>query len=565
MPAPYIIQPQVDQVSEFLEIAKDFTDPLEAVREAISNAYDAQAKLIQIGFDVESQQGEGQLVVVFQDNGNGMDRKGLQSFFDLGNSLSRGVDTKIGEKGHGTKVFLGCEELIVESIGADNVPRRARMIRPLTTLYAGSIPQVEVEEGCALDITTGTKITLRGFNRNRRDLFTHEQLRDYVLWFTKHGSIETEFKIDDNKGRRLLLKGVNVDDAEEIKFGHVFAKETKDRVKLFDRHVTDAPKYFVRKWVRRGHLVNHPEIKYQAVFAIEGDRAKRHYNKMLRGPGRPRRPGMYNVTMRYGLWLCKDYIPVERTVGWLGARSTDHLMFHAFINCQGFQLTANRGSVKNTQQPIIDDIHAIVDEIRHEIIESEEYLDMTYLEQESAGFETEKRELVQYKRRVDLVARQKYARFRDRTLIEPRQESGVVTLVTQVQTLEPDAFPFEVLDYETSVGIDALVKHRDDVPVSETQLRYLEYKFLLKSKMNHSFKHMSFVVAWDLGDGIRHDSTVTDLGGEERTLKKLPPDNSSSITRYYLESPSARLRIEVFLLRHYLKERFGLEFEEDIR
>jgi hypothetical protein len=38
-----IIEPKADSAQEFLEIALDFLNPLDLVREAISNAFDAKA------------------------------------------------------------------------------------------------------------------------------------------------------------------------------------------------------------------------------------------------------------------------------------------------------------------------------------------------------------------------------------------------------------------------------------------------------------------------------------------------------------------------------------------
>ena len=43
--------PTVDQAREFLEIAHDFANPLDIVREAISNSYDAKATEIRLIFD----------------------------------------------------------------------------------------------------------------------------------------------------------------------------------------------------------------------------------------------------------------------------------------------------------------------------------------------------------------------------------------------------------------------------------------------------------------------------------------------------------------------------------
>lgn len=85
-----ILTPTVDQAQEFIEIANDFANPLDLVREAISNAFDAHATEIRLAFETEVVSGETTFVIRITDNGDGMTREGLQSFFDLGNStLSR--------------------------------------------------------------------------------------------------------------------------------------------------------------------------------------------------------------------------------------------------------------------------------------------------------------------------------------------------------------------------------------------------------------------------------------------------------------------------------------------
>src|SRR5688572_12109153 len=95
----FTIQPKVDETQEFIEIANDFSNPLDLVREGLSNSFDAGAKNIEITFNVIKEYGESNLEIILKDDGKGMDEIGLQSFFDLGNSMSRGVDDKIGEKG----------------------------------------------------------------------------------------------------------------------------------------------------------------------------------------------------------------------------------------------------------------------------------------------------------------------------------------------------------------------------------------------------------------------------------------------------------------------------------
>ncbi len=118
-----ILTPKVNETQEFIEIAFDFSNPLDLVREAISNSFDARAKEIRISFEVEDDDGEKRLKIVLEDNGEGMDFEGLQSFFDLGNSSRKGNDRNsslIGEKGHGTKVYLNCSKLVVETKKMEN-------------------------------------------------------------------------------------------------------------------------------------------------------------------------------------------------------------------------------------------------------------------------------------------------------------------------------------------------------------------------------------------------------------------------------------------------------------
>ena len=54
----FVLTPTVDQTQEFIEIANDFANPLDLVREAISNAFDAHATDIRLAFETELISGE---------------------------------------------------------------------------------------------------------------------------------------------------------------------------------------------------------------------------------------------------------------------------------------------------------------------------------------------------------------------------------------------------------------------------------------------------------------------------------------------------------------------------
>ena len=80
----FVITPEVNSSQEFIEIAQDFSNPLDLVREGISNAFDAKAKNIKLDFSVISEYGERLLKIEIEDDGTGMNQDGLKSFFDLG-------------------------------------------------------------------------------------------------------------------------------------------------------------------------------------------------------------------------------------------------------------------------------------------------------------------------------------------------------------------------------------------------------------------------------------------------------------------------------------------------
>ncbi|MBV8808201.1 MAG: ATP-binding protein [Acidobacteriaceae bacterium] len=222
----FILIPPVDEAQEFIEIANDFANPLDLVREAISNAFDAHATDIRLAFDVETVAGEATFVIRLTDNGDGMNRIGLQSFFGLGNSTRRTDRTTIGEKGHGTKVYFNAKKLVAET-QRDGIRLIAILDAPFSKLHDRKIPEVLVREEPCETAATGTTITIYGYNNNRRDRFTHGRLKDHVLWFTKFGSIERQFGLETLLGVKLHLKGLDRDEFEILDFGHQFPSESK--------------------------------------------------------------------------------------------------------------------------------------------------------------------------------------------------------------------------------------------------------------------------------------------------------------------------------------------------
>jgi len=558
----FVITPKVVESQEFIEIATDFSNRLDIVREAISNAYDAKANNIEILFDVIDDYGMPNLRIVLQDDGTGMDKDGLQSFFDLGNSLRRNSKEHseyIGEKGHGTKIYLNSRKIVVTTT-KNGVTHKATLNEPFKTLYDNKIPSVYVTQiDTTNNFNNGTRIEIYGYNSNQRQQFTHERLKDYILWFTKHGSVDNVFYPDKYKHVKVHLKGLGRDDVEILDWGHVFPKESENSNELFDKHLADAPNHFSKIIKKQGYLKNSPEVKYEAIFAIEGTKVKYDYNKMIRRKGYVPPKGAYTIQERYGLWLCKDFIPVQRKNEWITSKGSEYTKFHAFFNCQALKLTANRGSVENTRNEIMKDIENEVKEIYNQILSSEDWANLTYLEDEALGYNTVAKEKQNYILRLKNVNRANIAEYKNLHLVEPQKEAGVYALCLQLMVIEPDLFPFQILDYDTHEGIDVIAKASKTVPIQDSRLFYVEFKMLLANNFNHSFENLYSVICWDTK--IKHDEIVTDIAGSERKLEIVPPKDTNDYTRYFLNDPRKAHKIEVFVLKQYLKQQLGIDFK----
>ena len=81
---------------------------------------------------------------------------------------------------------------------------------------------------------------------------------------------------------------------------------------------------------------------------------------MIRRSGYNAPAGAYTIQERYGLWLCKDFMPIQRKNEWITTKGSEYTKFHAFINCQDLRLTANRGSIENTPSEVLQDLMDVV-------------------------------------------------------------------------------------------------------------------------------------------------------------------------------------------------------------
>ena len=129
---------------------------------------------------------------------------------------------------------------------------------------------------------SGTEIEIIGYNGNERSRFVKDSVKDYLLWFTKIGSIEKLFHHNQFNSFKVRLKCLDQDDFDEIPFGHRFPDENSNIDKLFNEKGAAAADLYVKRHLwKKQRLPNHPEVTYDVIISVEGDEVKRSYNPMI--------------------------------------------------------------------------------------------------------------------------------------------------------------------------------------------------------------------------------------------------------------------------------------------
>lgn len=564
----FTFKPEVDQAAEFLEISSDFGDSKEVIREAISNSFDAHAKEIRIKAYIDKTSGEDELVLKITDNGDGMGIDELRKFFNLGSSNRRDFDelgnkisNAIGEKGHGTKIYYNSRQIeVITSKNGETI--HAYLDEARKSLRKGFIPDVRYDTSKS-GSEKGTDIIIRGYNGNDSEGFGHDELKDYIYWFTRFGSFEKEIGNFSNEDVTLWLTGLgyNNSEGEQLKFGHPFPQVQTDigSLRAIDR-VWPLDNY-VAKWVFPNEsVIGRPNSHIDLVFYIEGDSAKRKYNPMIHQPHERWKDGQYTVETRYGLWLCKDFIPIQRENAWISEKS-EYTKYHSFVNCQDFKLTANRGDLGNTPVDVMDAVKKTVRKIFEERIQPTRLYEKYREELERQQLIVDAtREENDFTRRRQATLSKKTAKFHDIELFEPRLEAGVFSLILQILTLEPDIFGFKVIDYDTSIGYDLLVTRDTSLDLNRASMMFVEIKQQLQKQFNHSFARLAAVICWDTE--LYNEAEVEDIKGEKRKMKITVPGqaNGNNYKKYMLVSDTEPHNIEVFVLKEFLKEKLGLHF-----
>lgn len=141
-------------------------------------------------------------------------------------------------------------------------------------------------------------------------------------------------------------------------------------------------------------------------------------------------------------------------------------------------------------------------------------------------------------------------------------ESETLILLTQLITIYPKLFPFKLLDYNTTKGIDFVVEKMDH-PL------YIELKGKLQSNVNHSFRNIYKIICFDIdmkeGDILRDTEDLkVELKINKNDKFESFDDNfkRKKVTTYQLQPSSSAIQsMEVIVLKRILVEVIEASFE----
>ena len=347
--------PAVSDFSIFREVASNISNPLEVIREAISNSDDANANKISICVDRNL---NGQLTISIEDNGDGMNVDGIHRFFNLG--FSDKSTNKIGEKGVGTKIFYKSEAIHIETHDKQGNLYIADMSNPWDKLQKNIVPEYVIQE-LESDGKRGTKVVITSYKADSpENFFNLESIKDYIQWFTIGGSFRNIFANRVNVKKQInnidIVPQIIIEDrinekSELISGIHQF-EEPNENIRLCNStdilYTSDDYARTFGPYIRETNIKGE-YVSVQIYGTVSGVNAKRKICSLNTEQ---------EYKSRFGLYLCKDFIPCVKMDELLD--TDDYYHYHIVANSQNFKLTSDRNNISN-----IDDIKVkwVIDQI----------------------------------------------------------------------------------------------------------------------------------------------------------------------------------------------------------
>lgn len=633
------ISREIDLKNLVRELAHNKVDALELIREALSNARDHDARRVWLRTVKRPAPSLATDIFVIND-GKGMTQEQLQAFWGVSASVKDEPARAIGYKGHGSKLFYSCRKLSVATRLNERQPWRLTELDEPLESSAQDIPSMELPtdhplraelEAVGLDTKVGVAVLVEGCKFHDVDRFTRRRtVESYCDWFTIVGDIRSgvfkkreEFHAfveqpDDLSKLRVSERALHVLDVYlringETLYEPIGRGKAKPAADHLEPWRADSDHWFKSGrpgMAAFGHrFADHFESEaggakrvrddrtalclvavdqfaddasYGLVMRVEGQR--RQLDSYPEGSRQPR-GGEFDFTERFGLWLCRDFVPVVQRNDLLARaleRATEkarkRLRFdlsktrcwQIFINHQDFLLTANRNDITNASQheePIVELVGTRIadalseDSFREWIENLQRAVAATKRSKELSAIQTRLSEVTSWFKKPA------------KDDVDPAEAKGLEVLDVDASlrlpppTNEQELFhlytlmsgrfrmPLRVIDYDTRFGIDAIAQVQD-AALFPSPIAYARVEFKQTVRANvaigHFFDAIDAIVCWTVsgGSGALPEAGDTPLPGQldKRAHPRLPSKLDTHEVTYQDEHGKKRV-IPVLVLR----------------
>lgn len=536
------IRPRVNEAREFLEIAKDFKDPKEIIREALSNSWDARATKVSLKFDLQRipNSRRKKLMVEIYDDGDGMSaepRQGIETseiedFFNLGDSNK--TYGCIGTKGHGTKIYYKSNGIVVETWKKGKYVKAETEVNPWESLRKGIVPTYKMDDEKELE-GKGTRILIDGFLGKQKDFNSIDQLIQYISWYSVIGSFGQYF--GNPKKMDVELRPVNCPTFVSIPFGFKFPDENIDLSKTSDNFC----KLFGPKKIECGHTESGKKVEVEIIGAVLGE---------------VKRDVVSHTYDMMGLWLCKDYIRIERNNSCIEEVFKGQYWYRTFLifaNCQQFDLTANRNNVRTEDEEYrlaFEGIRNFIKEINDDQCTKDYFVKNKKEKEEKGQAKTENEKKERHKNRQNEIA-ERINRYKGRAdlittingapIKEPIYEVETALVLQAMITAQHPGIDFRIGEYNINLGTDLLVEYKSKGIPSYAWVELVQ-KLSNLFTWSHPPEGIHKIICWELGDS-KEKQNLQD-GREARLTKK-------ASGRYNLDIGSDTL--DIYVLKEILQ------------
>ena len=528
--------PKVNPANAFFEITNNYVDQREFIREAISNAFDANAKNIFISIELVSKplSNSKQIYVKIEDDGDGMAcdlndnsvQSELNNFFNLGYSSKD--STKIGCKGLGTMTYFFSDKIKVTTC-KNNIQSVAETKEPVyETLRDHKIPSIIIFQGEDI-INKGTIIEITGYKGTQKDFKDLAYLKKYINWYTIIGSFQNYFS-KQNQNFQVHIKVNQNDPFEIIKIGLRLPVEQNELLKgtrLYCYHFPPETMAF------RTTTGTNDEIQLLALILGE-EKLKELFD---------------NTYNQLGLWLCKDFIKIERSTSLLNfSYGSDNILI--FANCQSFQLSANRNNIQKDENynTIIDIIETYIMKIQA----SEQWIQFQRVKQKEIqdAIIEENRKIKEQKTKSSLELLEWYEKRSDLKnnshnlfLKVPENEAETILLLQSMISANHPGIDFKIGAHSPNKGVDLITVHTNTLGETLKQKTEAVHTISKLFAWAHPSDSFDVLVCWDIDGFEEHKKPEDDF------LPELTKDNSPG--KYFIKYKSKA--VPVYVLKEFFE------------